>query len=668
MIRSASGLLAATSLAFAATPALAQEAASPEAVDPYALSPEQLFGATVISASRTPEDVWAAPTAITVISSDDIQRAGVTSIPDALRLVPGVDVAQINTAAWAVTVRGFNSALANKLLVLIDGRETYDPLFSGVYWDVQDTAIEDIDRIEVIRGPGASLWGANAVNGVINIITKRAADTQGALVSTTAGEGERGSVTARYGGALGETGHWRIYGRAFDRDSQQLLAGGDDNSAWQATRGGFRVDLAPDGANDVTLQGDIYHSETGQYRLVPSYSAPFASLIPEDIVAEGGNVLGRWTHQLGEDSRLTLQGYVDLTRRSQALLEDRRTTFDLDVQYDLPTLGAHNIIAGVRYRNTRDEVTETEVITSMNGAHQSELFSAFVQDQIALGHDWRLTVGSKFDDNDYTGFEIQPSARLQWMGDGQMAWAAISRAVRSPSELEREFDILFAAGPPIFPLTIPTSIELLPSPDFDSEEVVAYELGYRRQWTPELAMDVALFHNEYDGLSTLTPIAAQIGVDPPRFILAPLLITNSTSARTDGVEVLFDWQARDNLVVSATYSFLDMELDGPPAPLAVDSEAAEGRSPRNQASLRVRWDASDRFAVDGTVYYVDNLPNYQIKAYTRFDLRLAWRLDDNVQLELVGQNLFDDSHQEFANDSGSAEIQRSVFGRLTWRG
>jgi iron complex outermembrane receptor protein len=379
-------------------------------------------------------------------------------------------------------------------------------------------------------------------------------------------------------------------------------------------------------------------------------------------------VLGRWTHQLGEDSRLTMQAYVDVTRRSQALLEDRRTTFDADVQYDLPTLGPHNIIAGVRYRNTSDDVTQTEVITSANGTHQSELLSAFAQDQIALGADWRLTVGSKFDDNDYTGFEIQPSARLQWMGRGQMAWGSISRAVRSPSELEREFNILFAAGPPIFPLTIPTSLELQPSPNFDSEEVVAYELGYRRQWTPDLAMDVALFHNEYDGLSTLTPIPAQIGTDPDRFIIAPIIITNSTSARTDGVELLLDWQARDDLSVSATYSYLDMELDGPPAPLAVDSEAAEGQSPRNQASLRVRWDATDRFAVDGTVYYVDNLPAYDINAYTRFDLRLALRLNENVQLELVGQNLFDDSHQEFANESGTAEIQRSVFGRLTWRG
>src|ERR1043165_2134524 len=256
MIRSASGLLALTSLAFAATPAEAQEA-----VDPYSLSPEQLFGATVISASRTPEEVWEAPTAIYVISGVDIERAGVTTIPDALRLEPGVGVGQINTSGWAVSVRGFNSALANKLLVLIDGRESYDQLFSGVYWDVQDVALEDIERIEVVRGPGASLWGANAVNGVINIITKRAADTQGALVSVIAGNIEHGSVTARLGGALSDSAHWRIYGRAFSRDGEERVSGGDDNSGWNAWRGGFRFDFSP-GPNDaLTLQGDVYRSK-----------------------------------------------------------------------------------------------------------------------------------------------------------------------------------------------------------------------------------------------------------------------------------------------------------------------------------------------------------------------------------------------------------------------
>lgn len=650
-----------------ATAALvAAPAAAEDIPDPFALSPEELFGAEVISASRSPQSVWEAPAAVYVITATDIQRAGATTIAEALRLVPGVQVARTNTSGWAVSVRGFNSALANKLLVLVDGRETYDPLFSGVYWDVQDTALEDIDRIEVIRGPGATLWGANAVNGVINIITRRAAETQGALISATAGDTERASITARYGGSAGENVQWRIYGRAFDRDGQTSLTGGDDNSAWQAWRGGFRTDVAMTPRDALTVQGDIYHSETGQMRLVSSLAPPYASLQEESIVAEGANVLARWTREMANDGRLTAQAYVDLTRRNQALLEDRRTTFDLDVQYEFPAMGRHDLIAGVRYRNSADVVTETEIITSPNRTHRSELFSAFVQDEITLAPRWRLTLGSKFDDNHYSGFEVQPSARLQWMGDEQMAWAAISRAVRSPSELEREFNIVLGAGE----ITgILVTAELLPSQDFESEELTAYEFGYRRQWSPSLAMDVALFHNEYDNLATLTPLAPFIAADPPRIVLAPILTTNSTSAQAQGGEIVFDWRASDTLGVTLSWSTLNIEMDGPPAGLAVDAEVAEGQSPDNQATLRAEWDPSDRWSFDASIYYVDELPAFQVEDYVRADVRIGYQLTPSVQVELVGQNLFDDEHREFTNpgEANAATIASNVFGRLTWR-
>lgn len=660
--RGASSLALAASAALAAAPAAAEET-----VDPFALSPEQLFEAEVISASRSAESVWEAPAAIYVVTASDIERAGATSIPEALRLVPGLQVARINASGWAVSVRGFNSALANKLLVLIDGRETYDPLFSGVYWDAQDTAIEDIERIEVIRGPGASLWGANAVNGVINIITRRAADTQGALVSVIGGNLEEAALTARFGGAAGANTHWRIYGRAFERAGQERLAGGDDNSDWQAFRGGFRVDSTLSESDSLTVQGDLHHSETGQMRLVSSLSAPYTALEREQITAEGANVLARWTHELDNDARLTAQAYVDWTRRDQRTLEDERTTFDLDVQYEFPTLGAHDIIAGVRYRHSTDEITPTEIIRSSENTHRSELLSAFVQDQVSLGADWRLTIGSKFDDNEYTGFEIQPNARLQWTGERQMVWGSVSRAVRSPSELDREFNILLAAGPPFPMSTLPLTIELLPSPEFESEEVIAYELGYRRQFTPELAMDIALFYNDYDDLATLTPLAPQLGLDPPRFILIPITMTNATQAVTYGGEIVLDWRVRQDLNLTMVYSFLDMELDAPAT--AIDAELAEGQSPRNQAHVRLQWDATARLALDAVVYYVDELPAYQIDAYTRADVRVGYRLSDHWQFDLVGQNLFDDEHREFTapGDANATTIGRSVFGRLTWR-
>jgi iron complex outermembrane receptor protein len=658
----ASSLFTAAMAALTASPAQAEAA-----LDPFVLSPEQLFDAEVISASRTPESIWEAPSAIYVLSARDIERSGATSIAEALRLVPGVQVARINTSGWAISIRGFNSPLANKLLVLIDGRETYDPLFSGVYWDVQDTAIEDIERIEVVRGPGASLWGANAVNGVINIITRRAADTQGLLVSAIAGDVEQDGLTVRYGGAHGANTHWRVYGRAFDRAAQETLTGVDDHSDWRAQRGGFRIDTRMSGRDALTVQGDAYHSETGQFRLVSSFAAPFLSLEDERITAEGGNLLARWTREMPSDARLTAQAYVDVTEREQRTLEDRRTTFDLDLQYEFPSLGAHDVVAGVRYRHSSDEITPTEIIRSENNTHRAELLSAFVQDQVGLSQDWRLTVGSKVDNNDYTGLEIQPSARLQWTTDAHMLWAAASRAVRSPSELDREFDILLGAGSPVPPSTLPATIELFPSPDFDSEEVIAYELGYRRQLTPALALDVALFHNEYDDLATLTPLEPQVAFDPPRLIVVPIIMTNSTQAVTNGGEVVLNWRARENVNVSLAYSLLDMDLEAPPT--ALNPESAEGRSPRNQANLRLQWDASERTALDATIYYVDDLPDYQIDSYARADVRLGYRLTDQIQFELIGQNLFDDRHREFTDsaDVNAATIGRSLFGRLTWR-
>ncbi|WP_158764424.1 TonB-dependent receptor plug domain-containing protein [Terricaulis silvestris] len=645
----------------------AQAALADETVDPFALTPEQLFSAEVISVSRSAESVWESPAAVFVITAADMERAGVTSIPEALRLAPGVQVARINTSGWAISVRGFNSALANKLLVLVDGRETYDPLFSGVYWDVQDTALEDIDRIEIVRGPGASLWGANAVNGVINIITRRAEDTQGWLASVVSGNAEEAGVTLRYGAGGDAATQWRVFGRAYERGAGETPSGGDDNSDWRAWRGGFRVDSEMSADDRLTVQGDIYQSETGQLRLVSSLTAPFTALERETIEAEGANLLVRWTHETDNDGVLTVQSYLDLTARDQRTLSDRRTTFDLDVQYDFPSLGSHEIIAGVRYRYSSDDITPTEIIRSETTTHRSELLSAFVQDQITLAPAWRLTVGSKFDQNDYTGFEVQPNARLQWSGERQMAWASVSRALRSPSELDREFDILLAAGPPFPMSTLPLTIELLPSPEFESEEVLTYELGYRRQITRALAMDVALFHSEYDGLATLTPLAPQLGSDPPRFILIPIVTTNDTRGEANGGEVVLDWRLNESLGLSFAYSSLDISLDGPPG--AINAELAEGQSPANQANLRLQWDATDRLAVDAAVYYVDELPALAIESYVRADLRIGYRLTDRLQLDVIGQNVFDDWHREFTapGDANAAAIGRSVFGRLTWR-
>jgi iron complex outermembrane receptor protein len=443
-------------------------------VDPFALSPEQLFDATVMSVSKTDEKVGTSPAAVYVLTNEDIKRSGATSIPEALRLVPGVQVARGNNSSWAISVRGLNSGLANKLLVLIDGREVYDALFSGVYWDIQDTPLADIERIEVIRGPGASLWGANAVNGVINIITKSAAHTQGALVTVAAGNEERAIVTARYGGKTGDNVNWRIYAKYTDRDAQVTSSGGNPNDDWQALRGGFRADWDEDvSGNSFTVQGDVYSSETGRLRSVPQLTPPYAVETREDISAQGGNALARLNRDLGEGSSVSVQAYVDLLYREQFTLTNERKVFNVEAQYDLPTLGAHEIITGVHYRYADEQLTPSSIITFEQSTRRDQLISGFVQDKITLEPDrWFLTVGSKFEHNDYSGFEVQPSARLQWQGDGQMAWGAVSRAVRTPSMLEHNLNVLTGVIPPgLFP--VPIAVELIPSPDFESEELIA---------------------------------------------------------------------------------------------------------------------------------------------------------------------------------------------------
>ncbi len=419
---------------------MAQSAWADDAVDPFALSPEQLFDATVTSVSKTSENLRDAPAAVYVLTNEDIARSGATSIPEALRMVPGLQVARINASGWAISVRGFNNPLANKLLVLIDGREVYDPLFSGVYWDVQDTPLEDVERIEVIRGPGASLWGANAVNGVINIITKNTSDTQGALVSVAGGNEDRATVTARYGGSLDDDAHWRIYGKYLDRASEETPSGVDANDAWSEWRAGFRMDWDPNSQGDTfTLQGDVYGSDDGDLRSVPLLMPPYAEVEDESVSASGANLNGHWSHEFGDDSRLTVESYIDLTQRRQITLKDERSTFDTEAQYELPAWDWQKLMVGVLYRYSVDALTATPIITFAKGTRGDQLVSGFVQDKITLEPErWIVTLGSKFEHNDYSGFEIQPTARLQWLGgEQQMAWASVSRAVRTPSHCSR---------------------------------------------------------------------------------------------------------------------------------------------------------------------------------------------------------------------------------------
>ncbi len=647
--------------------------AAEESVDPFELSPEQLFNATVMSVSKTSEKIMDAPAAIYVVTNEDIRRSGATSIPDALRLVPGVQVARTGAGSWAVTVRGFNSALANKLLVLMDGREVYDGLFSGVYWDVQDTVLEDIDRIEVIRGPGASLWGANAVNGVINIITKSAADTQGNLTSVTVGTGDRAIVSQRYGGTFGENGHYRIYGKYTDREDNKSPAGLNAGDGQLAQRGGFRADWKAQENSSFTVQGDVYDNHDGQLRNIPLFVSPFLiQNAEENIDARGANILGRWTRNMADGSRLTLQSYIDYTARNQEFIDDRRTSFDFDSQWELPQQDRHQIIVGGRYRLSHDTLLQTNpaggfpIITFDDGTRNDQLFSAFVQDKITLEPDrWFLTLGSKLEHNDYTGFEIQPNARLQFHPDAdQMVWASVSRAVRTPSRLEEDIQAVQATGLAGAPPSL-ASIDTFPNPNLDSEELIAYELGYRRQLTSNASLDVATYYNQYHDIIVYGFGGFALGTDPTRLVVVESPY-NGMDAETYGAETTLDWQLRKDLKLTGSYSLMRLAFH---EPAGTFSSSSEGSSPQQQVSLRARWDVNDNVTFDTMLYYVDSLPDMKVPNYWQLDTRLGWKITPGLEFNLVGQNLLNNDHQEFnaTTAANATEIPRAMYGQAIWR-
>ncbi len=641
------------------------EAKGAENSEAFELSPEQLFGATVISVSKTAERLIDAPAAIYVLTNEEIMRSGATSVPEALREVPGVQVAQVNATGWAVSVRGFNSGLADKLLVLIDGREIYDPLFSGVYWDVQNLMLEDIDRIEVVRGPGASLYGANAVNGVINIITKKSSETQGNLLSVTAGSGDHAIVGERYGGTLGDNGSYRIYGKYTDLADGQTQSGRDAHDGQMDQRGGFRADwTSPSSHDDFTFQGDVFRSTDGDLRGVPTFTTPFSTVVPEDIMAAGADMQGRWNHSFADDSRLTLQSYVDYDVRNQVILGDARTSFDFDAQYELPQKDIHKIIVGGGYRYSHDQLTASPYATFTSTGQNTNLISSFVQDKITLDpNNWFLTLGTKLERNDYTGFEIQPNARLQWLPDEtQSVWASIARALRTPSRLEEALTInegvLSLGG-------FPAELRLVPNTGFESEKLVAFEVGYRKQFTPEITLDATAYYNDYSQLATdsfLTP-----HLTPP--FLFPFTNTNATSGQTRGLEIAPDWRVRPDLDLGLAYSLLDMRLHGPNSGQAINSEIAGKEVPTQQLNLRARWNVTQNLTFDPTLYYTGAQRALGVPEYWLLNTRLGWKIVDGLQVSLVGQDLLHGSHREFtsSNDTTNPVIGRSFYGNLTWR-
>lgn len=644
------------------------------------MSIEQLVDVEVVSLTslfKKETPLEKAPAAAAVVSADDIRRLGITTIPEALRMVPGLDVARIDSHQWAVSARGFDSEFANKLLILIDGRTIYGPAYGGVNWGMQDVMLEDLDRIEVIRGPGAALWGANAVNGVINIMSKSAKDTQGLLVSASEGTEDNPSLAVRYGGQLATNLYYRVYGKGFNRNALVTPTGADANDDWDSIQGGMRLDWEPSDENKFTLQGSLYndfvHESQNVFLLnnIASLTPPYMTNSVVENHDSGGNILGRWTHQFSDVSSLSLQAYYDHFRQEQVGSSDTQDTIDVDAQHRFPIGERHDIIWGLGYRYMTakfpTELPAAFYLTWTPPEQHSYLYSAFVQDEITLYPErFTVTLGSKFEHNDFTEFEIQPGIRARWTPtDKQTVWAAVSRAVRTPSFYESgarvNYSVTSIPSPP-YATTIGLS-SLFGNPDAGSETLIAYELGYRIEPTKRLSFDVATFFNHYDKL--LRFVTNSSYVQGPVTVF-PQTIENAGSAETFGCELSAQWKVTDNWRLLAGYSWLHANLNP-------DAREFQG-NPENQFQLRSYLDLPGNLQFNAAGYYVDHqvaatgLGTTTIPAYFRLDLGLVWRPTKSLEIGVWGQNLTEGRHAEFPNLNSSVqtEIPRGITGRITW--
>lgn len=650
-------------------------AAPPPVVSLESMTIEELMNIQVYSVSRKLQRVQDSAAAVFVITGEDIRRSGATSIPEALRMAPGLDVARIDGNKWAVTSRGFNSQFANKLLVLIDGRSVYTPLFSGVFWDVQDTLLEDVDRIEVIRGPGAALWGANAVNGVINILTKTAKQSQGGLLTAGAGNVENGFGGGRVGGKRGDTLFYKAHAKYFNRDGGFDARGDKGSDQWNLLHGGFRLEWEPSERGQFNLQGDIYGGKVGQRLTAADLSSPsLTRTFDERSDVSGGNVLGRWTRKRTDGSEFRLQAYYDRTGR---LIEEARLSqdiFDVDFQHRFRVGERQEILWGLGGRMWQDRA-EGGTMFVLDPVHGREhMFSGFVQDEIdLLPRLLRLTLGTKIEYNRHSDFEFQPNARLIWTPDPRHSlWGAVSRAVRTSSRADRDISLDIAvlpAGAPGNPFPAPLLVTLKGNPEFDSEKLIAYETGYRVRPTDRISLDGTLFFNDYDKLRTGIPGTPFLNPLPfPHFVL-PQTLANEADGETFGGELAVDWRPTDTLRLQATYTYLRIQLHNKTGndPAA---ERDEKRSPQQQASFRSSVDLRKDLELDLAVRYVDPLPDLHVPAYVALDARLGWKPLPGLEIAIAAQNLFDRRHPEFAPEGSllvhTTESPRSVYGKVTW--
>ena len=636
------------------------------------LSVEDLMNVEVTSVSKKEQKVSETAAAIFVITQEDIRHSGANNIPDLLRMVPGVNVAQINSNVWAISIRGFNGEFSNKLLVMVDGRSVYLPSFSGVFWDVLDVPLEDIARIEVIRGPGGTTWGANAVDGVINIITKKASESRGGMVVAGGGNLNQGFGTAQYGGTLGQSTDYRVFAKYFNQEHQPNIVGSDGGDGWHSLRGGFRTDSKLSANDEFTVEGDLYSARVGSLNsFVGSFASPVPQLSFVAVNATGGDVQTDWHHRISERADTELQVSYDAYERNDVLREDRHT-WSADFQHRFAWGSRQDVVWGVGYRYSSSKTNGTPFISLDPANLNTQLFSSFIQDEISLMPDRLfLTVGTKLEHNYYTGFGLMPTARMSWnLDERQMVWAAISRALRTPSSVDTSAQI--DATGFLEPNGMPVLVRTVGNPNFQDETLIAYEAGYRSQLSSRFSLDIAAYYNSYNQLQTEEPGAPFLEVTPvPPHLVLPVVAENLMYGETHGVEISAKWKVATRWTITPAYSFERINLRLAPGSLDTTSVAAgEGDSPQNWARLDSHLSLPRNFSWDASANFVDRLIALHVPAYTRLDTQLTWQPREHLSISLVGQNLENDRHLEFVNAMGTGietVVKRSAYLKLTWR-
>ncbi|APV52270.1 hypothetical protein BWI17_03505 [Betaproteobacteria bacterium GR16-43] len=592
------------------------------------LSLEQLSNVVVTSVSRREERLADAPASIYVITSQEIRASGATTLPEALRLAPNLDVARADAVQYAISARGFNNVLANKMLVLIDGRTVYTPLFSGVFWEAQDVLLRDVERIEVISGPGGTLWGANAMNGVINVITKSARDTQGLDVSIGSGNRET-SGGARFGGAFAG-GYYRFYAKSADRSNSENAAGSDIRDSSQLMQAGFRADW-DDAQRTFTIQADAYDGSVDQ--IGPSREI------------SGANALVRYARKLSDGGRLHVQAYYDRTDRFHPnTFKETLETADLELQHAFK-VGMHQLVWGGGYRRSRDEIDNYPSQAFLPDRKTLAWTNLFVQDQLSLGSQVDLTIGLKAEHNTYSGQEWLPSARLAWRpANDRLAWAALSRAIRAPSRIDRDY---YQPGQPPYAIT--------GNETFESEVANVAELGYRATLTPSLSYSATAFYSDYDKLRSVGPGNGA------------LILRNDLEGTEYGIEAWGRWQVVPSFALSGGFVAMHQKIELAPGTVDFGGRAALGNDPDGWMKLRAAWTVTRDIDLDVFLRYYAARPNPAVPSYTAVDARVAWRVTPAFELSLALQNLFDDKHAEWGVDPARPVFQRSAFFKATWR-